>query len=863
MSSSSSSTSVPYPRIPPPPPLKLFLTTQEHGKPPRSTFSYPPKSLSTLISSTFTHRLKSYTSSHSSTQSHKLGHRLHPDETLQKKASTLLNHLFNQTRDSLTSNDTLPPDPSRTSRPSISSTPPMSPELTSHSNLHSSPSHLSLRSLTYDLSSSPSRGTITNSFDEPEITHNLDSTPQIKITKNDAIEYLYSLPSKLISSLLHPSILFKLSINQENGESLEGELKEGERYRLARFGVRVGSVFFVSSVVKVGWGCFSISLALPLKTNIEAYSKILDKLILKITLEELHQQYISLSKTVFDKVLEEVMVENKRILKGEEEEERVLTEGEEEEVVRRIVGWEGMGTPEERIASNLARDLIGVYEGLTSEEELSDEEDDTHYPGYEDGYVYGRSVGGESLGRGGGRRVRVEEVLEGRGRKVKGIANRHWVDLRLVPPPVKNKLRPYHALIFPNFSRADILSSSTTLPGHLIKLVKHCSPVKSLEGVAVDAMISKEMALEGAEYLRDRGVCVGVRRVGLDSRFVVRRRGGPLKIPALSEAFIEKFKGVCCAGAQHQGQGVPPIHVVVAELTAPRVCLGDVLRGITNLNSGKIILKGRGSEGLEEDGCRGLSEGWTFGSPRLTSKTSDGSSRDRGNSNISKDSHKDSPDNRMFALSRSMESPVRISGALSSALAQWGAHDKEDGVRGRGSSPPPFMLSKNESEESPKRSGLSFVEDNDSDSDMDEEDVFVDAVTGLKTSHTVKAVTEAQAVLMDMLIWLRGENVITELLGYVVEAGVEVGEEEDHMVDMGDDLQPRMVENLEALREAQEGNTFDGSLSLDEAIYMLKFSNEEATNFFDWGIREKKFAVDWRVFGQKQVKYAYVNNDNE
>ena len=120
----------------------------------------------------------------------------------------------------------------------------MSPELTSHSNLHSSPSHLSLRSLTYDLSSSPSRGNLTrdltrdygssnnlkvrgisrvsssndiggsifgrtgaiaNSFDEPEITHNLDSTPQIKITKNDAIEYLYSLPSKLISSLLHPS----------------------------------------------------------------------------------------------------------------------------------------------------------------------------------------------------------------------------------------------------------------------------------------------------------------------------------------------------------------------------------------------------------------------------------------------------------------------------------------------------------------------------------------------------------------------------------------------------------------------------------------------------------------------------------
>ena len=120
--------------------------------------------------------------------------------------------------------------------------------------------------------------------------------------------------------------------------------------------------------------------------------------------------------------------------------------------------------------------------------------------------------------------TRSSQVLEGRGRKVKGIANRHWVDLRLTPPPVKNKLRPYHALIFPNFSRADILSSSTTLPGHLIKLVKHCSPLKSLEGVAVDAMISREMALEGAEYLRDRGVCAGVRRVGLDSRFVVRRR---------------------------------------------------------------------------------------------------------------------------------------------------------------------------------------------------------------------------------------------------------------------------------------------------------------------------------------------------
>ena len=51
------------------------------------------------------------------------------------------------------------------------------------------------------------------------------------------------------------------------------------------------------------------------------------------------------------------------------------------------------------------------------------------------------------------------------------------------------------------------------------------------------------------------------------------------------------------------------------------------------------------------------------------------------------------------------------------------------------------MLSKNESEESPKRSGLSFVEDNDSDSDMDEEDVFVDAVTGLKVSERTDAMS--------------------------------------------------------------------------------------------------------------------------
>ena len=65
-----------------------------------------------------------------------------------------------------------------------------------------------------------------------------------------------------------------------------------------------------------------------------------------------------------------------------------------------------------------------------------------------------------------------------------------------------------------------------------------------------------------------------------------------------------------------------------------------------------------------------------------------------------------SPDNRMFALSRSMESPVRISGALSSALSQWGGLGGGREDRGR-TSPPPFMLStKDDGEDSPKRSGL-------------------------------------------------------------------------------------------------------------------------------------------------------------
>lgn len=86
LGSSNQRIAVLLPTLTPPSPPLLALLAAEHGKPPRSTFSYPPKSLSTLISSTFTDHLKSYTSSHSSTQSHKLGHRLHPDETLQVRS---------------------------------------------------------------------------------------------------------------------------------------------------------------------------------------------------------------------------------------------------------------------------------------------------------------------------------------------------------------------------------------------------------------------------------------------------------------------------------------------------------------------------------------------------------------------------------------------------------------------------------------------------------------------------------------------------------------------------------------------------------------------------------------------------------
>ena len=52
----------------------------------------------------------------------------------------------------------------------------------------------------------------------------------------------------------------------------------------------------------------------------------------------------------------------------------------------------------------------------------------------------------------------------------------------------------------------------------------------------------------------------------------------------------------------------------------------------------------------------------------------------------------------------------------------------------------------------------SFVEDDGSDNEDndDEDDVFFDAVTGLKTSHTVKQVTEAQAVLLLIFGFKRG-----------------------------------------------------------------------------------------------------------
>ena len=70
-----------------------------------------------------------------------------------------------------------------------------------------------------------------------------------------------------------------------------------------------------------------------------------------------------------------------------------------------------------------------------------------------------------------------------------------------------------------------------------------------------------ERAMKAACYLVDCRVCLGIRKISLDSRYAVRRSGGALKLNALARQFFEEFRGVC---GGEMFSSVPPIQAVVA-----------------------------------------------------------------------------------------------------------------------------------------------------------------------------------------------------------------------------------------------------------------------------------------------------------
>jgi hypothetical protein len=199
----------------------------------------------------------------------------------------------------------------------------------------------------------------------------------------------------------------------------------------------------------------------------------------------------------------------------------------------------------------MAKDLIDVYHGFTNVSNkqslgggYEDEEDDTRFPGFEDGRVYGPSMSPVYLLNLAepSEKLTVEDLILGRTNKHVRINGRHSVDLE-----VRTKTSPQamimesDTLLFPTVGPAEVLEQAGhLLPRTVTSMIEGSSPTMSVSETAIERDVKIQDAVDAARYLVEVGVCMKARPIGMGSRYRVTRRGGSLKLNALEESFAER-----------------------------------------------------------------------------------------------------------------------------------------------------------------------------------------------------------------------------------------------------------------------------------------------------------------------------------
>ena len=145
--------------------------------------------------------------------------------------------------------------------------------------------------------------------------------------------------------------------------------------------------------------------------------------------------------------------------------------------------------------------------------------DPTRYKNYNDSYVYGPSMSPEfllSLCK-PPNAITVPELICDQTNKHVRINGRHVLDLTLPKCQGQTVLRakdvigPQHTLLFPGCPPKDIIeSASHLLSADSIMVIKHSSPVRSLESLSEDCMMNTSAVMSVAHYLIDLGLCMGV-----------------------------------------------------------------------------------------------------------------------------------------------------------------------------------------------------------------------------------------------------------------------------------------------------------------------------------------------------------------
>ena len=118
--------------------------------------------------------------------------------------------------------------------------------------------------------------------------------------------------------------------------------------------------------------------------------------------------------------------------------------------------------------------------------------------------------------------------------------------------------------------------------------------------------------------------------------------------------------------------------------------------------------------------------------------------------------------------------------------------------------------------------------------------IWVDHKTRLKTPYTVRQVVDAQGIILDMYVWLRGRRIISEILEYLFFE--EEGEE-------GAGAEEESAWQAELLKELKsEGRD---SVTVDEVIWRVG-GEERARDFVQWGQKAGRFEVVFKMVGEEK-----------